>query len=124
MITAVFIGCATTGGPTPIEEATATMAAFHEAMEALDVEGMLAPFSDDYMDSLGSPKTMLRNLFEGIAMQGMAINVAKCDVVAEEDGASATVVYHPAAGPPMSHRMTLQREADGVWRIVRSEQLY
>jgi ketosteroid isomerase-like protein len=123
-------GCATTGGPsgpTPVESATAVLAEFHEAAKAQDVEKMMAVISEDFSNSQGDKQSM-RSFMEGAAAQGifegMVINVDKCEVVFEGDSATAKPVGYETMMGNLSYTYTMKKEADGVWRIVSSEQIY
>jgi hypothetical protein len=122
VIMAMVLGCES--GPTPTEQATAAVADYHAALEAQNVEGMMALVSNDFSGPLGFNKVRLRTLFEALFIQGLKSSVVKCDTVAQEDSASAISVYSSHVGPNTSSKMTLKKEADGVWRIVSSEQLY
>jgi len=139
MIAAMVCGCETTGdrtpaeevvktsGPTPVEQVTGALAAYHAAIKAQDVENIMAAISDDFRSST-SDKDGLRAFFEGAVAQGvflgMRIGAERCKVVVTGNTATATPVTYGGSGSSSSYKYSMRKEADGMWRIVSSEQIY
>ena len=122
VIAGAVAGCATITTQTPAEKATAAMAAYQSALEAGDIEMMMAAFSEDFSNQLGWTKANLRSYFQEQLIPGMERSVEKCDIAVEGDVATAMVVYGGTLGPS-ANRLKLKEEADGVWRIFNGEQM-
>jgi len=112
----------------PAEEVLATLTAYHEAERAEDVERMLAAFSEDFSNSQGTTKPLLRAYFEGLVAEGnlpgLGINMEDCRISVEGDSAAVGPVIYGSLMGGTSYVYRLKREADGIWRIVNSEQAY
>jgi len=137
MITAVVWGCAAIGGKAPVEtdrvrsspasaeEVKAALSDFHAALKTDDVEKAMAALSEDYTDSEGSDKSMVRMTIEGLIAQrvfaGTAVSMDKCEIVVAEDSAIARPVIYESPMGNTAREFKLQREADGAWRIVNTE---
>ena len=64
---------------------------------------------------------MLRTFFEGLISQGVKLKVEKSDIAVDGDSAVATVVYSSNRGQGSTSKMTMRKEADGVWRFISTE---
>ena len=137
VIAAMVWGCATTGGPAPVEkvetkagpapveEVKAVLADFHEALMAGDAGKAASAFSEDYSNSQGGDKAAMRGLLEGLISQGVlagtAVNMEECKIVVAGDSAVAKPVIYESPMGNSAQEYRMKREADGVWRIVSSE---
>lgn len=126
VVVAAVSGCATiSNGPTPTEQATAALTAYHIAEQAQDVEGMLAAFSEDFSNSQGANKSMLRGFIEGGVSMGMfsdlTIDMEKCKIRVNGDAATAGPVTYRTPATTGTYSYRLKIEPDGVWRIINSE---
>jgi len=126
-IIAVVVGCATTSsGPNPAKQVTAVLDAYHAAMRTQNVEKLLAVFSEDFSNSQGATKPMLRGYFEAVldTLKTVEIDMAQCEISMEGDSASAEpVIYTSSAMGKVSNSYRMKKENDGAWRIVNSEQI-
>ena len=124
---AAVCGCATMApsGPTPEEEVGAALDAYHNAEKAEDVDGMVAAFSEDFTNSMGATKSMLRAFFEGAVSMGLlpelVIDMENCEVNVEGNTATAGPVTYKTSSSTETYSYKLKKEEDGVWRIINSE---
>lgn len=129
MVAALVCGDTTvtgaTSGTTPAEEVLTVLAEHHAAAKAQDLERIMATFSANYRNSQGADKSAVRSYFEGgIAqdvLKALTVNMEECEIILDGDNATATRVIYPMAGSAYMFKM--KKEADGVWRIVNSEQI-
>ena len=120
-------GCATTtGGASDEEQIAQLLAGWKAAVDALDVDAMLAVYSDSYENSQGMDKEALRGMISGAIDQGMMDNM---DVIVEGavttvTGGSATVsgIVYEFSGGSMEVDFELNKE-DGIWRIVGEQRV-
>jgi len=128
LVAALIAGCATMGfGPTPVQEVEAVLAEFEAAAEGGDVEGLMAAFSDDWHNSSGWDKPMLRDTIESSVARGekSAVDLAQCEIAVDGDAATAgPVVYDSPTTGRIMLRFTVEKEADGVWRFVYDEMIH
>jgi len=112
----------------PMREVTAVLAGFQTAWEAQDVDKVMAAYSDEYSDSSGADKSSVRAFYSGLVAQGKlqetAMDLKRCGIAVDGDSATAAPVIYSSAAAKTWSRYTLEKEADGVWRIVNSEQTY
>ena len=110
----------------PAEEVADTLVAIFEAMQAGDVDGMVAAYSDDYSDSQGGHKAVLRGAFEFMVAQGVftdwTFRLDECEFAVDGDSATAAPVHFESHLGNTTYSYKMQKEADGVWRIINSEQ--
>lgn len=118
-------GCASVFGPSPSEEITATLEQFHAAERSGDLAQVLDTFSDDYSNSKGATKSLLRGFFEPLIDQGllqtMTISVENTEVTVDGDTATAFPVSYSTAAGTITYTYEFAKEPDGAWRIVKSE---
>ena len=128
MISALLFGCAMVSGPTPSEEVLAALDDYHTAEIAGDVDQMLAAFSDDFSNSQGATKPMFRGFFESLVAQGvlktLTVDMTGCEIIVEGNSATLGPVAYTSSAGPASYSYKMMKEADGVWRITNSEQVY
>ena len=122
-----LLGCVATPHPTPANEVSAALLAAFQKMQAQDVDGMVAAYSDEYSDSQGGYKAVLPNAFAGMVAMGVftgwTFDMDACEVAVDGDIATAAPVHFTSPIGDSSYAYRLKREADGVWRIVNSEQI-
>ena len=127
-IIAMVFSCATLKGPTPTEEATAALEDFVAAMKPADLEKIMAAFSEDFGDSQGANKTMVRATIEGMIAQGAleaaTIIVEESVITVEGDNATVNPLVVDTPVGRLSFVYKWKKEADGVWRVVNIEQIY
>lgn len=128
MVTAMVCGCATmtgtTSGPTPEEGVRAALEDTGAAFAGQDIERMMAGISDDYSNSQGFNKSMVRSFFEGAIAQGALgarINLEKCEIVVNGDYATAEPIIVTTSMGNESQVYKYKKEADGVWRVISNE---
>ena len=117
--------CANLFGPSPAEEVQAALDRFHTAEKSGDLETVLDTFSDDFSNSLGATKPILRGFFAPLIAQGvlqqMTIDDTKAVIDVDGDSATVTPVTYTTGMGAMSYVYTFRKEADGNWRIIQSE---
>jgi ketosteroid isomerase-like protein len=127
MMTLLVYGCALVGGPTPTEEILTALTEYHTAEKAGDVEQMLVTISDDFSNSQGATKPMLRGFFGALAAQGVlqtvSVDMAKCEITVEGDSAILEPIVYTSSMGLASYSYKMRKEADGVWRLINSEQI-
>lgn len=129
VIAALVGGCASmSGGGGRAAEVMAAMAEYEKAQKAGDVDGLVAFFSEDWESAEGAGKEVLQGYFQGLVDQGgseeTVINLSECEVVFQ--GGIATmgpIIFESSAGESQ-WEYEMQKEADGKWRCIYSEQLY
>ena len=112
-------GCQLFGGPDPEEQIAELLATFEELMEAQDITGALALYSDDFSSSQGLNKQALGDFMQGAkdqgALNGLEISTENTEIVIEEDGtATAGPVTISSSAFSISQMLTLVNE-DGTW---------
>ena len=122
----VLSGCATS---VPLAEKSARMTIdkLFVAQKAGDVDGSMTLFSDRYSDEQGANKAMVRQFLGGLIYQNAFADVSmnlENAFVSIDDGAVtiAPVGYSGPTGISL-WSFTLEREDDGIWRVVSSRQL-
>jgi hypothetical protein len=127
MMTVLVCGCALVGGPTPADEILVTLAEYHTAEKAGDVEQMLVVISDDFSNSQGATKPMLRGFLNALAAQGVlqtvSVDLAKCEITVDGDSAILEPIVYTSSMGLASYSYKMRKEADGVWRLINSEQI-
>jgi len=125
---AVVFGCATTpgslstatdatkGGSTAEEEIRAALEDYHAAMMEGDVERVAAALSDE-----GSSKAqILKSL--GL-LEKSEISLKECKITVKGSTAIAKPVIYETPFGRSVQEYRLQKERDGVWRIISSEKI-
>ena len=96
------------------EEVTAVLAGFRKAFKEQDVDKIMAAYSDDYSDPKGTDKSGLRGFLEGLAEQGAlqntTVGIEECEIVVQEDSATAGPVTHSSPNSETQHQYKLKRE--------------
>ena len=120
-------GCTTMhGGASDEEQIAQLFTQWKSAVDALDVDAMLAVYSDSYENSEGMDKEGLRSMISGAIDQGMMDDM---DVIIE--GAATTVTGNSAevsgivyefSGGSIEVDFELNKE-DGTWRIVGEQRV-
>ncbi len=121
----VFCGCQTPAkGPTDKQLINTTMTEWKAALEAKDLDRLMALFSDSYVSSSGSGKVAMRERMAGAIERGSLDNVE-----IKIENAQLTLVGQQATFGPveitsdrgtLTIEYTLQRE-DDKWLIVGSK---
>ena len=127
IIIALFYGQAVTSGPTPAEEILLALAEYHEVEKADDVDRMLDAYSDDFSNSQGATKPMLRYIFESLSSQGIlktvTVDMKHCEIELNGNSASVGPINYVSKAGPGTYSYIVRKEPDGIWRIINSEQL-
>ena len=128
MILSICIGCATMRGITPDKEVTIALADFQAALQAQDLEKIMEFYSNDFIDSQGANKDMVRSSMEGMASQDMLqsttlVELEEGAITVNGDKTTITPLVIDSPMGKMIFHCTLKKEADGVWRLVSSEQI-
>jgi ketosteroid isomerase-like protein len=109
------------------DEILATLAEFHAVEKAGDVDKMLMSYSDDFTNSLGGTKPMLRGFLDTLAAQGVLQSISadmeKCEIVVAGDNATIAPVLYTSSLGPSTYVYKMRKEADGEWRFINAEQI-
>ncbi len=120
-------GCATTPEVSNEELIAQTVESWRTALLAHDVEGTMATFSEDFSHYEAPNKdTMHEMLAQAIDMglgDNMAIdnNAAETEIVPEKNRATYGPIELTTVAGSLSGSLVLQKDDDGVWRIVNLE---
>lgn len=127
--TAMICSCETLtmNGPAPEEQVMATLQAYKAGWIEQDIDKIMATYSDDFTNPAGGTKAGVRTFFDGYKAQGVMqstrVNLKECKITIDGDIASASPVkYHAASTSSWLYR--LKKDADGVWRIISSRQVF
>jgi ketosteroid isomerase-like protein len=127
VISLILISYAGKSYAAPHQEARAALVSFLENSQANNVDGMLAAYSDEYQDSRGGHKGVLRGAFNAMIAQGIFTNwsfdITDCEVAIDGNIAAMSPVHLSSPFGNSSYAYKMKRETDGVWRIVNSEEL-
>jgi hypothetical protein len=128
MVAAMVFGCATTpgslssgtaatkGGPTAEEEIRATLEDYHAAMMEGEAERAAAVLSDES----GNKAQILKSL--GL-LEKSEISLKECKITVKGSTAIAKPVIYETPFGRSVQEYRLQKERDGVWRIIISEKI-
>jgi uncharacterized protein YndB with AHSA1/START domain len=95
-----------------------TLEQLHTAQEAHDLEAMLRTYSTQGFVSLDSMRTNFQGLIEQDAFRTRTIDMTECETFVHGDNALVKpVIYHTQKGP-RCFSFHLDKEQDGIWRIV------
>lgn len=121
----VFCGCQTpVEGPSDKQLINTTMTEWKAALEAKDLDRLMAVFSDNYLSSSGSSKVAMREGMAGAIERGSLDNVkikienAKLTIIGDQ--ATFGPVEMTSDRATLTIEYTLQRE-DDKWLIVGSK---
>ena len=126
---AVFCGCqipAEVEGPSDEQLINTTMTEWKAALEAIDLDRLMALFSENYISSSGSSKVAMRESMAGAIERGSLDNIK-----VKIENAKLTLVGDQATFGPvevtsdrgtLTIEYTLQRE-DVKWLIVSSKRM-
>jgi len=97
----------------PTRGITAALSEFHRALRTKDIEAMVARFSDDFSNSQGADKSVMRGYFESVVAQGMyhglAVDMGECEITADGDSATvAPVTYESPIGGKWHNSYTMK----------------
>ena len=123
VLVTMVCGCAMLGGPSDEDLISGTIDEMTTAMQAHDVDQIMAGYSEDFEGERGG-KEELRQMMEYIIDEGYldSIEIDTENAVAAVDGATATYGPVDLSGEfgSMTFEYVLRKEADGVWRIMES----
>ena len=127
IILVMVIGCATMGRMTPREEIVAAITDLQAAVKAQDMDKIMGIYSDDFSDSQGATKAMVRSMFEGMVSQGTLQDITlegleNSEIAATDSSATVRPLIVVTPQGKISYNCVLKKEADGVWRIISAEQ--
>ncbi len=124
VLVTMVCGCAALWGPSDEELINGTIDEMKAAMEAQNVDRIMAVYSEDFEGEQGG-KPELRQMIEYVIDEGymdsIEINTEDAETTVEGDVATYGPVELSGDFGAMSFEYTLKKEADGVWRIVGSE---
>jgi ketosteroid isomerase-like protein len=105
-------------------EVKAVMDDYRTAMLTGEVASLLDLYSENWSDLHGSTKEDLKEGYKGTAEKGPAkgleVDLSGIEVVIDGDVATVSPVTLSAPQGSITYTHTLQKEADGVWRFVRT----
>ena len=127
-VVALIFGCACTPKAVGDEAGVmATMDEYRTAFLAGDVEALLALYSEDWRDHHGSTKEDLKTGYEGMrekgGHKGLEVDLSEIEAVVDGDTATVTPVTLSSPEGSITYTHTLKKEADGVWRLIRTDTL-
>jgi ketosteroid isomerase-like protein len=127
-VVALIFGCACTPKAVGDEAGVmATMDEYRRAFLTADVEALLALYSEDWRDHHGSTKEYLKAGYEEMrekaSHKGLEVDLSKIEVLVDGDTATVTPVTLSSPEGSITYTHTLKKEADGVWRLIRTETL-
>jgi len=100
---------------------------YRTAWLAGDVDALLALYSEDWRDHHGSTKEELIIDYEGMrekgGHKGLEVNLSEIEAVVDGDMATVTPVTLSSPEGSINYTHKLKREADGVWRLIRTDTL-
>ncbi len=126
MILSLCIGGATMKGTTPEKEVVIMLADCQAAFKAGDLEKIMDCYSNDFTDTQGANKDMVRSSFEGMVAQGTLQSITILDleegaITVNGDTATVTPLVINSPIGEITYHCTLKKETDGVWRFGSSE---
>ena len=117
--------CAPTGGDQA--EVMAIMDDYRTALLTGDTATLLDLYSEDWRDVHGSTKEDLKEGYEGTAekgpTKGLEVHLSEIEVAIDGDVATVSPVTLSAPQGSITYTHKLKKEADGVWRFVRTDTL-
>ncbi len=120
----LFSGCQT--GATDEAQLTAALGQWKAALEAQDLDKMMEPYSDDYEDERGEGKEGVRQFLSGLidegALEDIDMDISEAEINIEGDKATVGPILYAGSWGEVEIMRILKKEADGVWRVVGTEQ--
>jgi beta-fructofuranosidase len=105
-------------------EVKAVMDDYRTAMLTGEVASLLDLYSENWSDLHGSTKEDLKEGYEGTAEKGPAkgleVDLSGIEVAIDGDVATVSPVTLSAPQGSITYTHTLQKEADGAWRFIRT----
>ena len=124
-VASLLSACATMG-PSPEEEITAMLDQYHVEQAAGNVDEMMVHVSENFTNSQGATKTVMRGFFNAAASQGfftnLKVNMDGSELVMEGDTAKIGPIGYETPLGGITVTYTVEKEPDGVWRIVNADQ--
>ena len=125
-VIAMTSGCATLGGGKSDEELiTEAVTAWKTAIEAENIDDMMALYSEDFEGSEGEDKAGVRQRTEGFIDGGMladiTIGLDAVEVSVDGDSASASNISIEFAQGEIYLKFDLKKEAKKTWKFISSE---
>ena len=116
------MGCAALGGPSDTDLVCDVMAQWDAAMQAGDVDTVMAFYSEDYSGWRGTGVEELRERFEDWLPQmaeaeGSVFDISEAVPTVEENTATFSPITLRMGDRSFQMQYTLTKETDGVWRI-------
>ena len=123
----IICGCASLGkGPSDEDLIAGTLADWKAAVEAQDIDKMMAVYSEDFEGEGGAGKPEAREFIEGAKEQGYLddaeVYLEDAETVIEADTATVAPIGLEGAFGSVDLELYLTKEADGVWRVTESGQ--
>jgi len=108
-------------------EVMAVMDDYRTAMLTGDVDSLIDLYSEDWRDVHGSTKEDLKEGYEGTTEKGphkgLEVHLSDIEVAIDGDVATVSPVTLSAPEGSITYTHKLKKEADGVWRFVRTDTL-
>jgi len=121
---ALISGCQM--GATDEEQLTAALGQWKAAVEAQDLDKMMEPYSDDYEGESGEGKEGVRQFLSGLidegALEDIDMDISEAEINIEGDKATVGPIVYSGDWGEVEMMRILKKEADGVWRVVGTEQ--
>ncbi len=127
IILVMVIGCATMSRITPREEVVTAITDFQASLKAQDIEKIMGIYSDDFSDSRGANKAVVRSMFEGMVSQDTLQDITiegldNSEITIADNIATVTPLIVGTPQGKLTYNCALKKEDDGVWRIISAEQ--
>lgn len=125
----ISCGCASLGkGPSDEDLIAGILADWKAAVEAQDIDKMMAVYSEDFEGEGGAGKPEAREFLESAKEQGylddaeVILEDAETVIEADTDTATVAPIGLEGAFGSVDLELYLTKEADGVWRVTESGQ--
>jgi beta-fructofuranosidase len=127
VVTLIFLcGCTPKAGGDEAD-VMAIMDDYRSAFLAGDVDALLALYSEDWTDTHGSTKEDMKAGIKGMSEKGshkgLEVDLSETEAVVDGDMATVTPVTLSSPEGSITYTHKLKKEADGVWRLVRTDTL-
>ena len=118
-------GCEMVGGGSDEAQLTRALGQWKAALEAQDLDKMMAPYSDDYEGERGEGKEGAREFLEGLKEQGyledVDMDISEAEIKIKGDEATVGPIRYSSDDFDIEMMRMLKKEDDGVWRVVGAE---
>jgi ketosteroid isomerase-like protein len=108
-------------------EVMAVMDDYRTAMVTGDVDSLIDLYSEDWRDVHGSTKEDLKEGYEGTTEKGphkgLEVQLSEIELAIDGDVATISPVTLSAPEGSITYTHKLKKEADGVWRFIRTDTL-